>query len=186
MSQTNLSQPTGLQQPEKRDWIPIIVGAIVALLGGGILASIFNSLISYVTAPYIQVLITPDSKHDGNKATILMVNIGGTAAKHVRLTVKAPEEIIGYNGFNTENMSLQQQKTTPRVLQADIPRLVQGNGSLVNISLMIKAKPNIILHLLPMTRVVILEGICLNRLNMDIILFYLAHTLERLLEPFIT
>ena len=40
-------------------------------------------------------------------------------------------------------MSLQQQKTTPRVLQADIPRLVQGNGSLVNISLMIKAKPNI-------------------------------------------
>ena len=70
-----------------------------------------------------------------------MVNIGGTAAKHVKLTVKAPEEINGYNGFSTENMSL--QKAMPRVLQGYIPRFVQGDGSLVNISLMIKATPKI-------------------------------------------
>jgi hypothetical protein len=75
MSQPSVSQPTVSEHPEKRDWIPIIVGAIAALLGGGILASIFNSFISYVNAPNVQILIKPDGKHNGNNAWILMVNI---------------------------------------------------------------------------------------------------------------
>jgi hypothetical protein len=141
MSQPDVSKPTISQQPDKRDWVPVIVGAIAALLGGGILASIFNSLISYVTAPYVQVLIKPDSKHNGSNATILMVNIGGTAAKHVKLTVKTPEEITSNDTFNTENITL--QKVNPKLLQGDMKRFVQGAGSLVNISLAIKAKPNI-------------------------------------------
>jgi hypothetical protein len=102
-------KPTISQQPDKRDWIPIIVGAIAALLGGGILASIFNSLISYVNAPNVQILIKPDGKRNGNNAWILMVNSGGAAAKHVKLMVSAPKEIIGYDNFSTENMTQKNQ-----------------------------------------------------------------------------
>ena len=99
MSQPDVSKPTISQQPDKRDWIPIIVGAVAALLGGGILASIVNSFISYVNAPNVQILIKPDGKHHGNNAWILMVNTGGASAKHVKLMVYAPEEIIRYDNF---------------------------------------------------------------------------------------
>jgi hypothetical protein len=142
MSQPSVSQPTVSEHPEKRDWIPIMVGAIAALLGGGILASIFNSFISYVNAPNVQILIKPDGKHNGNNAWILMVNIGGAAAKHVKLLVSAPEEIIRYDNFSTENMTLEKPK--PTILEGNMQRFVQGAGSFVNISLTInKANPKI-------------------------------------------
>ncbi|MGA9170321.1 MAG: hypothetical protein WBZ20_09270 [Nitrososphaeraceae archaeon] len=135
-------KPTISQQPDKRDWIPIIVGAIAALLGGGILASIFNSLISYVNAPNVQILIKPDGKRNGNNAWILMVNSGGAAAKHVKLMVSAPKEIIGYDNFSTENMTLEKPKPKPTILEGNMQRFVQGAGSFVNISLTIKANLN--------------------------------------------
>jgi hypothetical protein len=142
MSQPDASKPTTIsQQPNKRDWIPIIVGAIAALLGGGILASIFNSLISYVNAPNVQVQIKPDGKHNGNNAWFLVKNTGQLAAKHVKLTISAPEEITRNETFSTENMTL--EKPRPTILEANMQRLVKGEGSFVNISLAIKAKPNI-------------------------------------------
>jgi hypothetical protein len=141
MSQPGVSKPTVSQQPDKRDWIPVIVGAVAVVLGGGILASIYNSFISYVTAPYVGILIKPDGKHNGNNTSILFENTGGAAAKHVKLMVKTPEEIIRYDNFSTENITL--RKVTPRLLEGNMQRFVQGAGSLVNINLTIKAKPNI-------------------------------------------
>jgi hypothetical protein len=118
MSQpSGVSQPTVSRQPEKRDWVPVIIGDIAAVLGGGILASIVNSFTSYVIAPCVEVLRRPDSKHNGNNVTIIMLNTGGTAARHVTLTVKAPEEIIRYDNFSTENITLEKPKH----------RLLQGN-----------------------------------------------------------
>ncbi len=38
-------KPTISQQPDKRDWIPIIVGAIAALLGGGVFLRLFSTLL---------------------------------------------------------------------------------------------------------------------------------------------
>jgi len=134
-----MSQPDILQSG-KRDWVPIIITAVTGLLGTGIIVSIFNSFISYVGAPYVQILIKSDGK-DNRNASILVVNTGGAAATHVKLMVKAPEEIIVSNNFSTDNITL--QKVNPKLLEGNMQRFVQGPGSLVNISLMIKAKPNI-------------------------------------------
>jgi hypothetical protein len=70
-----------------------------------------------------------------------MVNTGGAAAKYVKLMVNTPEEITTCDNFSTEIITL--GKVKPKLLEGNIQRFVQGSGSLVNISLMIKTKPNI-------------------------------------------
>src|SRR5207249_4023102 len=132
MSQPGVSKPTISQQPNKRDWTPVIVGAIAAVLGGGILASIFNSLISYINTPNVQIQIKPDGKQNGINAWFLVKNTGQVAAKHVKLTVSAPEGITRNYTFSTENMTLESPR--PTILEANMQRLVQGSGSFVNIS----------------------------------------------------
>jgi hypothetical protein len=105
------------------------------------LTNIALATVYAILTPYVQILIKLDSKDNGTNASILMQNTGGAAAKHVKLIDKTPEKIAMCDIFSTENITL--GETGPKLLEANMQRFVQGAGSFVNISLMIKAKPSI-------------------------------------------
>lgn len=136
-----MSQPTVSQPRSSRDWVPIIITALTGLLGTGIIVTIFNFFISSFYAPDVQVLIKPNYEQHGNNSSVLMVNHGGAAAGDVKLTVKTPKEIKKIENFSTESISLKQVNST--LLEGNMKRFVQGNGSLVNIKIIIKRIPNI-------------------------------------------
>jgi hypothetical protein len=123
----------------RRDWIPIITTAITSLLGTSIITGFLVNFVD-IGKPNVQILILPEHK-DQHKVSFKMTNNGRTAATHLRLLIKAPENIVNYYNFSTENMTL--KKVKPTMLEGNMLRFVEGNGSFVNIDIIIDAKPNI-------------------------------------------
>jgi hypothetical protein len=90
--------------------------------------------------PNVQVLIIPD-KRDSHKVSFEITNPDGkTAATHLKLLIRSPENIIHYSNLSSENMSISQ--IGPKLLAANMPRLVQGNGAFAIVNLTIDTKPN--------------------------------------------
>lgn len=133
-------EKSAVSQPIRRDWLSIILTVIIGLVGTSVFASAYNSITTFSERPYVQILIEPDHKNV-HRASFVMSNTGGVAATHLQLVVLSPERVINYSNFSTENISLTRVNTT--VLEGNVRRLVQGDGSFVEISLTIAAKPNI-------------------------------------------
>jgi hypothetical protein len=87
-------------------------------------------------------IIGPKLLDKGYKASFLMLNIGPTAAKHIRLTIKTPSKINTYSNFSTENMSLTVNKTSGTII-GKLPRFAQGEGSYATINLTLVPNPKV-------------------------------------------
>lgn len=110
----------------KIDWknigVPIIAGLIVAI------SPYFAFLISAIAKPNISIEI---GLADENEATISIRNIGWSPANNLKLTIEYLFNIIDQNIFSTENYT---KSNSSKLLEMNIPRFAQGDGSLLRIS----------------------------------------------------
>lgn len=119
------------------DWknvgIPLITTILVVLFGG---TAIINFLISAVFSPVVNIqgFINKDNNH---KVQISLVNTGRAPANHLVLTIHSPGKISEPDIFSTENYTknFNNKSNNSDKVQISIPRLVHGDGSLVNVNL---------------------------------------------------
>lgn len=103
-------------------WItPIIASVIIATI---------PFMVPVLTFPSISTSLHVDS-HDNHIATLRVRNSGNAPATNVLLTFRAPSQIVINSVFSTENYTL--IKDDDSVLRLSIPRLSNGNGSLISI-----------------------------------------------------
>lgn len=115
---------------------PLIAIILSGLFGG---TAIINFIISAFFTPSVNtyIYVEPGDKH---KAIVTMVNEGKAPAKNLLLTIHSPANISNYKIFSTENYS---KLNYPSALQVFVPRFVHGEGSLINVDLMVDPKANI-------------------------------------------
>jgi Bacterial Ig-like domain len=111
--------------------IPIITVIVGAILGGTGLVDLVNS---YYHQPNVLVTVTPDNKTTNSVATINATNKGSAPATNLKLTLNAPVVIDDYDVNSTEYYEVVPTNSTS-FLVLNIPRLVHGQGSLVEINL---------------------------------------------------
>lgn len=126
------------------DWknigVPIIVGIIAGTVA--LISALINFIISALFVPNIHISREPTTDQK-DKVVIDITNIGTAAAKSLKLTVQAPPSTsFKYPLFSTEKYSA--NKTgDPTRLEIDVPRFVQGGGSLIRIESLIDTKTNV-------------------------------------------
>jgi hypothetical protein len=122
------------------DWknvgVPIAV-TLITLIGGVVI----TSLVSVLFKPDISIELIPD-KENPYKVTVDMENKGSAAAKNLKLTMESPHNITSMHIFSTENYTKRYTNSSP-ILEVNIPRFVQGAGSLVRIDALIDSHSKI-------------------------------------------
>jgi hypothetical protein len=112
------------------DWknvgVPIVV-TLITLIGGFVI----SSLVSVLFKPDISIELIPH-KENIYKVTIDLENKGSAAAKNLKLTMESPHNITSMHIFSTENYTKRYTNSSP-ILEVNIPRFVQGAGSMVRI-----------------------------------------------------
>jgi len=122
------------------DWknvgVPIAV-TLITLIGGVVI----TSLLSVLFKPDISIELIPH-KENPYKVTVDMENKGSAAAKNLKLTMESPHNITSMHIFSTENYTKRYTNSSP-ILEVNIPRFVQGAGSLVRIDALIDSHSKI-------------------------------------------
>jgi hypothetical protein len=115
------------------DWKNVGVPIIVAIIARAValISALVNFIISALFVPNIQIFKDPRAQGK-DKVVIDITNIGTAAAKNLKLTVMAPPNTSFLYPFSTESYS--KNKTgDPTRLEINVPRFVQGSGSLIQI-----------------------------------------------------
>jgi hypothetical protein len=113
--------------------IPIITVAVTVILGGSGLVDFVNS---YYNQPNVFIAVEPDNRTTDSTATINVTNRSSAPATNLKLTINAPGVIDDHDVNGTENYKEIFDNSTSLVL--DIPRLVHGQGSIIEIILELK------------------------------------------------
>jgi len=77
------------------------------------------------------------NEEDGRKASFLLSNAGGSAATHLKFLLKTPQKILRLTNLSSENATLTNPNDT--ILEANLKRFVQGEGSFVSINITMTA-----------------------------------------------
>jgi hypothetical protein len=123
------------------DWRTVIIQIVLPLLSSGLIISAFTSFYNDIyNKPNLQIKILHNDV-DRNISTIKVTNQGRLPANNLMLTVETPANIIDYNIFNTENVTvLNTTANNPKLLELYVPRLVQGEGSIIKIVMLMNIK----------------------------------------------
>jgi hypothetical protein len=127
------TQPTGWKHTAL---VPIIV-TVITLFGGFLISSIASTIYK----PDVSVELIPD-KENIYRVTIDLKNKGYVAAKNLKLTMESPYNITSVDIFSTENYT-KEYVNNSAILEVNVPRLVQGEGSIIRINALIDSHSNI-------------------------------------------
>jgi hypothetical protein len=119
------------------DWSRFMIQAFSSIIGSSLvvfgITTVYND---FYNKPHIRIDIT--SPHNVEKkmsqAIIKVANEGVKPAKNVELTINAPGNIRTPTFLSSENFTISNSSNS-NVLKIHIPRLVQGNGSIVKLNI---------------------------------------------------
>jgi hypothetical protein len=102
---------------------------VSSVIGSSLLVFAITTFYSdFLNKPNVSAMIIPGT----NYTSIELTNKGRVPANNLVLTVESPVNITDYEIFSTENWTRMVQEDN-FTLVAQFPRLVQGDGSLINI-----------------------------------------------------
>jgi hypothetical protein len=119
------------------DWSRFMIQAFSSILGSSLvvfgITTVYND---FYNKPHIHIdIINPHNiKNKMSQAIIKVANEGVKPAKNVELTINAPGNFRTPNFLNSENFTISNSSKS-NVLKVHIPRLVQGNGSIIQLNI---------------------------------------------------
>ncbi len=126
------------------DWKAFLIQAVTSVIASGLILSGFNIFYNdFYSKPNIEV----KSMVDANLVTSNITNSGRVPANHLNLLVQTPSDITNdndktnYKVFATDNVNY--KKIGSRILNISMPRFVQGDGSLIEVTTRLGEKPDL-------------------------------------------
>ena len=163
------------------DWKSSIITLIPAILSNVtlIITALGTFFSDVYNKPNLQVSILPIEQDEISRTSVDVFNDGRVPATNLKLFIRSPENILTYDNFTTENITV--SKLGPKLLRVDVPRLVQGGGSMVNTVLTTDTNSNasnqsMIVHAIfdqgSLTRVSMSEPAFVDKLILDLTSFF--------------
>jgi hypothetical protein len=133
MSNNSSNGPTKSEDHNTR-LITIIISLVTAIVGA---PTLYNVISDMFFAPNVTMDFLVNDLTKSN-ITLEVKNIGNEAATHYSLTLESPYNILDSQLFLTENYNnTKVLLLDKKLLQISIPRLVQGQGSLIKLNLFV-------------------------------------------------
>jgi hypothetical protein len=102
------------------------------MIGSLIIALIAAVQFVFPLASYPNILLSVQFNQTDNRQSLLSISNSGTAtATNVQLTLQFPSNIVNKTIFSTESYTIKQE--SEKLLQLSIPRLTNGEGSIMTI-----------------------------------------------------
>lgn len=121
------------------DWKNIglsVAITVVATAFGGVITVAVALLPTLWIVPNISVGLIPD-KENLHKVSIDLKN---TPATNTKFTIESPHNVTRFDIFSTENFT---KENSSRLLEINLPRFAQGEGSIVKINALMDLHSNI-------------------------------------------
>jgi hypothetical protein len=113
------------------DWKSALVTLVPAVLSSGLIITGLSTFFSDIyNKPDLQISTLPI---ESGTTWVNVTNDGRVPATNLTLFIRTPENILNRSNFTTEKIAV--SELDPKQLRVDIPRLVQGGGSMVRMNL---------------------------------------------------
>jgi hypothetical protein len=119
-----------------RDWTSIVIQFVPAILGSGVLITTFTGYYNdLATQPNVRFTLFPDT-NNYSKFSALIENTGGGPANNFTGLIITPYSIADLRSMSLASNDISTQGSN--AVKISIPKFIQGEGSIVNISLIMR------------------------------------------------